>query len=134
MNHFLDRGRFEHSVAGGQKVKMYTGVGLCEFLQLLAIGSWNDSVVGSKSEVHSSRPCRQCLRNLLVRRPTKPMSAPPKPDHHSHAVVRNVKRTEAMQVLRNDSSFEQQVVASDHKISMPVKAEPNQFAQFRVNC
>jgi hypothetical protein len=61
------------------------------------------------------------------------MSTPSVPDHHAHAMVRNVKCAETMQMVRNDSSFEQEVAATHHKISMTINAEPNQLSQFRVH-
>ena len=125
MNQLLDHGRFEHSMPSRQKVEMHVGITFRELLQFLAICSWDDSVVSSKGEVHSSGPRLQFVGDFLMCWPAKPMSTPSVPDHHAHAVTRDVKRTETMQMRRNDAFFKQQVTAADHSISMPINPEPN---------
>lgn len=97
-----------------QKVEMHVGITLRELLQFLAICSWDDLVVSSKGKVHLSVPRLESARHLSMRRPEKAMGAPSMPDHHAHAMTRDVKRTELMQMRRNDSSFKQQVAATGH--------------------
>lgn len=99
---------------GRQKVEMHVGITLRELLQFLAICRWDDLVVSSKGKVHLSGPRLESARNLLMRRPAKAMSTPSMPDHHAHPMTRDVKRTETMQMRRNDSSFKQQVAAAGH--------------------